>query len=103
MAVARSQVLIIVLLSVSYGFIMPAFLDAIPPGGPSHNKWCVKSHLFLEHFKSVPDGAFSNRVVLGIECVGAESLGPFLRLNSGMAHVDVGPPVPARTPASSAV
>ena len=71
--------------------------------GPSHNKRCVKSHFFLEHFKSVPDSAFSNRAVLGIGCVGAESVGPFLRLNGAMAHVDVGPPVPACTPESSAV
>ena len=58
-----------------------------------------RNYLFYGRgFKSVPDGAFSNRVALGIGCVGAESLGPFLRLNSGMAHVDVGPSVPACTP-----
>jgi hypothetical protein len=71
--------------------------------GPSHNKWCVKSHFFLEHFKSVPDGQRLNIVVARTGSVGTESVGPFLRLNSAMAHVDAGPPVPACTPESSAV
>ena len=60
--------------------------------GPSHNKRCVKSHFFLEHFKSVPDGQRLNIVVAHTGSVGTESVGPFLRLNSAMAHVDVGPP-----------
>ena len=66
--------------------------------GPSHNKRCVKSHFFLEHFKSVPDGQRLNIVVADTGSIGTESVGPFLRLNSAMAHVDVGPPVPACTP-----
>ena len=73
------------------------------PVGPSHNKRCVKSHFFLEHFKSVPDGQRLNIVVAHTGSVGTESVGPFLRLNSAMAHVDVGPPVPACTPESSAI
>ena len=59
--------------------------------GPSHNKWCVKSHFFLEHFKSVPDGQRLNIVVAHTGSVGTESVGPFLRLNSALAHVDAGP------------
>ena len=74
-----------------------------PAWGPSHNKRCVKSHFFLEHFKSVPDGQRLNIVVAHTGSVGTESVGPFLRLNSAMAHVDVGPPVPACTPESSAI
>ena len=74
-----------------------------PPIGPSHNKRCVKSHFFLEHFKSVPDGQRLNIVVADTGSIGTESVGPFLRLNSAMAHVDVGPPVPACTPESSAI
>jgi len=58
-----------------------------------NNKWCVKSHFFLEHFKSVPDGQRLNIVVAQTGSVSAESVGPFLRLNSAMAHVDVGPTV----------